>query len=152
MVRKDLERVGIPYENGDGIADFHASGRHTYITELLRNGASLPEAKELARHSDIKTTMKYTHIGINDQARAIAALPVLQQAVPVAADTPRAATGPEAALQMRCISGGFEGHSVSLDGNEGAIQKRQNPRGCKGFDVVWQWMSEIAKIGATGHQ
>ena len=79
MVKKDLERVGIPYENEEGIADFHASGRHTYITELLRNGASLPEAKELARHSDIKTTMKYTHIGINDQARAIAALPVLRQ-------------------------------------------------------------------------
>jgi len=152
MVRKDLERVGIPYENEEGIADFHASGRHTYITELLRNGASLPEAKELARHSDIKTTMRYTHIGINDQARAIAALPVLQPSVPVASDTPRAATTPEAALQMRCISGGSERHSVSLDGNEATVQKRQNPRGCKGFDVVWQWLAEIAKIGATGFE
>jgi len=152
MVRKDLERVGIPYENEEGIADFHASGRHTYITELLRNGASLPEAKELARHSDIKTTMRYTHIGINDQARAIAALPVLQPSVPVASDTPRPATTPEAALQMRCISGGAEGHSVSLDGNQATVQKRQNPRGCKGFDVVWQWLAEIAKIGATGFE
>ncbi len=152
MVRKDLERVGIPYENDEGIADFHASGRHTYITELLRNGASLPEAKELARHSDIKTTMKYTHIGINDQARAIAALPVLQQAVPVASDTPRAASGPEAALQMRCISGGSESHSVSLDGNGHADQKRQNPRNCKGFDAIWQWLSEVVKIGATGFE
>jgi hypothetical protein len=94
--------------------------------------------------------MKYTHIGINDQARAIAALPVLQQATLVAADTPRAATAPEAALQMRCISGGSEGHSMSLDGNQASDQKRQNPRSCKGFDVVWQWMSEIATIGATG--
>ena len=51
MVKKDLERVGIAYENEDGIADFHAAGRHSHITELLRNGASLPEAKELARHS-----------------------------------------------------------------------------------------------------
>lgn len=67
MVRKDLERVGIPYETEDGIADFHAAGRHTHITELLRNGASLVEAKELARHSDIKTTMKYTHIGLMDR-------------------------------------------------------------------------------------
>ena len=41
MVRKDLERVGIPYETEDGIADFHAAGRHTHITELLRNGTSL---------------------------------------------------------------------------------------------------------------
>jgi hypothetical protein len=28
----------------DGIADFHAAGRHTHITELLRNGASLGDA------------------------------------------------------------------------------------------------------------
>jgi integrase len=75
MVKKDLERVGIPYENADGIADFHAAGRHTHITELLRNGASLPEAKELARHSDVRQTMKYTHIGIDDQAKAIRRLP-----------------------------------------------------------------------------
>jgi integrase len=66
MVKKDLERVGIPYETAEGIADFHAAGRHTHITELLRNGASVPQAKELARHSDVRTTMKYTHIGIED--------------------------------------------------------------------------------------
>ena len=35
MVQKDLERVGIPYVTPDGIADFHAAGRHTYITELI---------------------------------------------------------------------------------------------------------------------
>ena len=70
MVRKDLERVGIPYETAEGIADFHAVGRHTYITELLRNGATIPEARELARHSDVNMTMRYTHIGIEDQAKA----------------------------------------------------------------------------------
>ena len=75
MVRKDLERVGIPYETEDGIADFHAAGRHTHITELLRNGASLPEAKELARHSDINMTMRYTHIGMDDRAKAVANIP-----------------------------------------------------------------------------
>ena len=75
MVKQDLERVGIPYVTNAGIADFHAAGRHTYITQLLRHGASLPEAKELARHTDVKMTMKYTHIGLADQARALAALP-----------------------------------------------------------------------------
>ena len=75
MVKKDLERAGIPYETEEGTADFHAVGRHTYITELLRNGASLVEARELARHSDINMTMRYTHIGIDDQARAVAAIP-----------------------------------------------------------------------------
>jgi len=75
MVRNDLERVGIPYETKEGIADFHAAGRHTHITQLLKNGASLVEAKELARHSDVKMTMKYTHIGIRDQHRAVQHLP-----------------------------------------------------------------------------
>lgn len=75
MVKKDLERVGIPYKNEHGVADFHAAGRHSYVTGLLRNGASLPEAKELARHSDVKMTMRYTHIGIADQAKALASLP-----------------------------------------------------------------------------
>ena len=75
LVKKDLERVGIPYETADGVADFHASGRHSYVTELLRNGASITEVRELARHSDVRMTMKYTHIGLEDQARALAALP-----------------------------------------------------------------------------
>ena len=45
-VKLDLERVGIPYRNDEGFADFHASGR-TYVTlqSLLANGATLPEAK-----------------------------------------------------------------------------------------------------------
>ena len=75
MIKKDLERVGIPYRTEEGTADFHAVGRHTHITELLRNGASLVEARELARHSDIRMTMRYTHIGLVDQARAVAAIP-----------------------------------------------------------------------------
>ena len=49
MVKLDLERAGIPYETPEGTADFHAAGRHTYITELLRSGVSLVEARELAR-------------------------------------------------------------------------------------------------------
>ena len=61
----------------DGIADFHAAGRHMYITQLLRSGVSVPEAKELARHSDVNMTMRYTHIGIDDQAEALALLPRL---------------------------------------------------------------------------
>ena len=76
MVKKDLEVAGIPYETPEGIADFHAAGRHTHITELLRNGATLAEARELARHTDVRQTMKYTHIGIHDQAKALSGLPL----------------------------------------------------------------------------
>ena len=75
MVQKDLEIAGIPYITPEGVADFHAAGRHSFITGLLRNGATLPEAKELARHSDVNMTRRYTHIGIHDQAKAVANLP-----------------------------------------------------------------------------
>ncbi len=75
MVKRDLERVGIEYETAEGIADFHAAGRHSHVTGLLRSGATLPQAKELARHTDIKMTMRYTHIGMADQAQAIRLLP-----------------------------------------------------------------------------
>jgi site-specific recombinase XerD len=75
MVKKDLERIGISYETADGFADFHAAGRHSYVTGLLRHGATLVEAKELARHADVRMTMRYTHIGLEDQAAALAGLP-----------------------------------------------------------------------------
>ncbi len=140
MVKKDLERVGIAYENEDGIADFHAAGRHTHITELLRNGVSLPEAKQLARHSDVNMTMKYTHIGIGDQAKAVANLPSAKQA----------AIPAESALQMRCIFGGAEGHSVSSAGTEGQVQKRQNPRSRKGFGVDRRSLSTNGNMEAAG--
>jgi hypothetical protein len=42
LVKFDLERAGIPYKTADGVADFHAAGRHTHITELLRNGHHFP--------------------------------------------------------------------------------------------------------------
>ena len=116
MVRKDLERVGIAYETDEGIADFHAAGRHTYITELLRNGASLPEAKELARHSDIKMTMKYTHIGLNDQAKAVSGLKLLKDAEA------------DSALHGRCISRGSEGHSVATDDIQDPDDDPKKPR------------------------
>ena len=76
MVKKDLERAGIPYKTHEGDADFHAAGRHTHISGLFRTGASNTQARELARHSDMKTTLRYTHVGLMEKAKAVAALPV----------------------------------------------------------------------------
>ena len=104
MVKADLAAAGIPYETAEGKADFHAAGRHTHITELLRNGASLPQAMELARHSDVTMTMRYAHIGIDDQAAALANLP---------APTIPPSVAQNSALQMRCISDGVSRHSAS---------------------------------------
>lgn len=143
MVKKDLERVGIPYETPEGIADFHAAGRHTHITELLRNGATVPEAMKLARHSDVAMTMKYTHVGIEDQARALAALPA-----------PKADSsddnGQSSVLQMRCISGDSDRHSVSSDGVVSPAPKRQNPCQSKGFVTDRHRLSPGGKVEAAG--
>ncbi len=58
----------------DGWADFgidrtgSSAGRHSHITGLMASGASIMEAKELARHADIRQTAKYTHIGMRARA------------------------------------------------------------------------------------
>jgi site-specific recombinase XerD len=147
MVRKDLERVGISYKTKDGVADFHAAGRHTHITELFRNGASLPEAKELARHSDIKTTMRYTHIGIQDQARAVAAIPVPKKR----SEESPGASEKIAALQMRCNPGVSGGLSLSQPDNDEESDERLNPCGSKGLGVNCHRLSHDGKVGATRH-
>lgn len=102
MVKKDLERVGIAYETPEGIADFHAAGRHSHITGLVRSGASIMEAKELARHADIRQTAKYTHIGMDDRAEALGNLP-----------SPKTSANADR-LHYVCNPGGVAGHGTSL--------------------------------------
>ncbi|MDZ4686573.1 MAG: tyrosine-type recombinase/integrase [Planctomycetaceae bacterium] len=149
MVQKDLALAGIPYDNEDGVADFHAAGRHSHITELLRNGASLPEAKELARHSDIKMTMKYVHIGIGDQARAVAHLPTPKTTSEPATG---AALQPGAALHGRCISGGAGCPNLTSDGISSGNAKRLTPRVSKELGVSCRHLSSGDDLEATGRQ
>jgi hypothetical protein len=40
------------------------------------SGASVTDARALARHTDLKTTMQYTHVGLDHQARALSVLRV----------------------------------------------------------------------------
>lgn len=47
--------------------------RHTYATELLREGFNVREVQQLLRHADIRTTVAYTHIFEADLARKIRA-------------------------------------------------------------------------------
>lgn len=161
MVKLDLERVQIPYLTSDGVADFHAAGRHTHITELLRNGASLPEARELARNSDIRTTMKYTHIGIDDQAKAVSQLPWVEPTTESNSEG-QETTESESGSGQRRGSGELhpEGQSVSSSDTEnaakGAGKKRENPGVNRGSCVSMQRLSpvvtNIAKVEAAGFE
>ena len=114
-------------------SDFHAAGRHTHITELLRNGASVPEAKELARHSDVRTTMKYTHISLDDQAKALRALPA-----PSCQDIVRKST----VLRSRDVS------SPDADGqDEERVEEVGNPGENRGYDADCHQLSSDASKG-----
>jgi hypothetical protein len=131
VVKKDLQRVGIPYETEEGIADCHAAGRHTHITELLRNGASLPEAQKLARHSDIKMTMKYTHIGMDDQAKALGNLP-------------------SGLLHPCCISGVSDSQQVATTVATADLKECLNLCGCMGLGTDCQIFASAGNMEAAG--
>lgn len=45
--------------------------RHTFISNLIRAGANVNYVKQIAGHSDIKTTERYIHIGIEDLREAV---------------------------------------------------------------------------------
>lgn len=76
MIKADLSAAGISYKDESGlVADFHAL-RHTFISDLVRSGASPKVAQTLARHSTITLTMdRYTHPEVLDVRDALEALP-----------------------------------------------------------------------------
>ncbi len=69
MLRRDLEAASIPYvtENGK-FHDLH-SLRHAYITRLWNAGATPVVARTMARHSDLRETMRYSHTNRNEERK-----------------------------------------------------------------------------------
>ena len=64
------------------VVDFHAL-RATYITLLVRSGASVKVVQELARHSDPKLTLNvYSKLGVHDLSGALDGLPSLAPTAP----------------------------------------------------------------------
>ena len=80
MLKVDLKAAGAPYVDASGrIADFHAL-RVTYITAIVKGGATVKQAQSLSRHSDPKLTLNvYAKLGINDLASALDALPAVEK-------------------------------------------------------------------------
>lgn len=125
MVRLDLERIGIPYKNEQGVADFHAAGRHSYVTGLLLSGVGIVHAKELARHSDVKMTMRYTHVGLGDQAHSLNSLPAPTGMVATSDETPVSASVSKSGVS-RC-------RTLTSDGKIDETEKRLNPSESRGL-------------------
>lgn len=55
---------------GLGTFRFH-NLRHTVATRLVKNGVPLPIVRDVMTHSDIKTTMQYTHVDSLDMVNAM---------------------------------------------------------------------------------
>ncbi len=76
VIRADFAAAKIPAVDERGYRlDFHAL-RTSYITRLQRSGVSPREAMELARHSDMRLTMKvYTDVGQLPLAATVRQIP-----------------------------------------------------------------------------
>ena len=76
LIKRDLTAAGIPFEDEQGRrVDLHALG-HTFITLLSASGVAPRVAMALARHSDLKLTMRvYTDSDRLGLDRAMALLP-----------------------------------------------------------------------------
>ena len=78
MTRLDLTEAGISAisRDADGLVflDFHAIGRHTFLTHIART-SPLHVAQKLAGHSSPLITARYTHAGTEDLREAVERLP-----------------------------------------------------------------------------
>lgn len=71
MLRLDLEAASIAYRTEQGkYRDLH-SLRHAYITRVWQAGAAPNVARTLARHSDLRATMRYSHTRRDEQRRIV---------------------------------------------------------------------------------
>jgi hypothetical protein len=67
----DLEAAGVDSATE---FDFH-SLRHSFVTQLVKGGASVKVCQTLARHADPKLTLNtYTHLTVHDVARGLEGL------------------------------------------------------------------------------
>lgn len=67
-----LDAAGIVNPGEERVRDFHFHDlRHTFASNLVMNGASLYEVKELLGHKDIKMTMIYADLSKSHKAKVV---------------------------------------------------------------------------------
>jgi integrase/recombinase XerD len=63
--RTEIHRMFFRYKKRariEKVGGVHVFARHTTATILIANGCDLRHVKELLRHKDVRTTLRYTHI------------------------------------------------------------------------------------------
>jgi len=148
------EREGsyyLAYRDAAGlVADFHAL-RHTYVSRLVRSGANVKVAQELARHSTPMLTLgRYAHMEILDHTRALDALPSIEHR-PAERETARATGTDDATASAHDAPGQPSARS--------AIAARRCPE-ARTAALTWQGGNldsagakavESLRVVATGH-
>ncbi len=77
MIKADLATTGLEYQSPDGsFRDWHAL-RHTFITLAWKTGASPLVVKTLARHTDLRLTVRYSHTTSRELQDTVNAIPNL---------------------------------------------------------------------------
>lgn len=72
IVYRCAQKAGVYIQDGRDLVLPHPHNlRHTYATELLQEGFSIVEVKELLGHSSIQTTQVYLHVVMTDLAERI---------------------------------------------------------------------------------
>lgn len=64
--RTDVHKMFVIYKKKAGIekaGGVHVFARHTPATIMIERGCDISVVKEILRHSDIRTTLRYTHVG-----------------------------------------------------------------------------------------
>jgi integrase len=90
MLRVDLKAAGVPYENDNGVVDFH-SLRGDFISYLVSSGASVKTCQTLARHSTAAMTIGvYAKASLHDLNGAVDNLPDLAKRVETLRESHRA--------------------------------------------------------------
>lgn len=100
----------------------------------------MAEARELARHTDVRQTMKYTHVGLEGQAKAVNLLPALK--------LPAEEADGDCLLSVSAQSGadGQAGAEAGADRQQRrAKKKRRNPSNRKGYGAVRQPVARNGK-------
>ena len=128
MLRRDLEVAKIPVADDEGkVLDFHAL-RHTFVSNLLRSGASSKAVQTLARHSTMVLSVDtYGHLEDDEDRSALAGMPDLDGA---SSDELLRATGTAGAVEKQdptlCSTLCFEGaEQCSPEQPDAAVWRRR---------------------------